>query len=271
MAASEADFILYSDGGGERMSTAAGACILDDAGSGSRERFVTFLGPGTNNEAEICGALTGFSALWVKREQRVEAARIRWVCDSEYVLKSATEYIRNWVRNGWKTADKKPVKNQGLWRAYLLLSGGLEIRPEHVRGHTDHPENEACDSASTWARMEGGRYLAEHGNGSVVTLDGDDWKVLDGRPYLDALRSDEADERSCTLLAAVLAGKPLDVAPAPRRERKSAHAVTGSPVRQALDELRSSLKRLEESANGDETAERLSGELARLIMRFDRA
>lgn len=202
---SGSEFVLYSDGGGERASSAAGACIIENVATGERTNYVTFLGPGTNNEAEICGALTGFSALYLSKREGTPVGQVRWVCDSEYVLKSATQYIRNWVRNGWKTADKKPVKNQGLWLTYLLLSHGLDIKAEHVRGHTGHPENEACDTASTWARNRGSDHLHTFGDGVTAEIGDEEWVVLDGRQFLDDLRADEPEESMMEALVEAIA------------------------------------------------------------------
>jgi ribonuclease HI len=185
---------IFSDGGGERSSSAAAACIIEiDA---QRLQFVAFLGPATNNEAEIFGGLLAFSALPLVLKKDVRPA-LRWVCDSEYVLKSATEYIHNWQRNGWKTAAKKPVKNQAMWRAYSMLSQGMKVTAEHIYGHTGHAENEACDSAATWARANGEQLLRQSGNGLVLSgLPGHahgQWRLIEGRGYLTTLR--QAEER----------------------------------------------------------------------------
>ncbi|HQH27756.1 MAG TPA: hypothetical protein PLP17_10200, partial [Oligoflexia bacterium] len=128
--------VLCSDGGADRSGQAAGACLLQTA-DGATAGLIVYLGEATNNEAEICAGLLGFSWLCACHAA-APLGKVRWICDSEYVLKSATAYIRNWEKNGWKTADKKPVKNQGLWRAFLRLSAGCEIDPKHVRGHTGH-------------------------------------------------------------------------------------------------------------------------------------
>ncbi len=185
------EYVLYSDGGGQKGSAAAGACILEHVATGRRQHLVVFLGGATNNEAEIFGGLLGFALL---RSLGASATEIRWVCDSEYVLKSATQYIFGWQRNGWKTADKKPVKNQGLWRAFLALSRGVKIAANHVRGHTGHPENEACDTAATWAQSYGVEYLAGGRSSDVVEIDDISWLLLDGRELLTELRLEHPDE-----------------------------------------------------------------------------
>ncbi len=191
------EYVLYSDGGAELHVSAAGACIVEDKETKERVYITSFLGPGTNNEGEIIGGLLGFSylrAIGVKPE----ATKIHWICDSEYVLKSATGYIFNWVKNGWKTASRKQVKNKGLWKAYLTLAKGFSITPEHVRGHTGHPENEACDEACNWARAEGPDLLASGGEGDKFEINGEQWVLIDGAKTLEALREDCDDEEAYT-------------------------------------------------------------------------
>ena len=186
-------FVLYSDGGGEKSSSAAGACVIQTPSN--RLHLMVFLGAATNNEAEICAGLLGFSALQLLAPNNSKVP-VRWVCDSEYTLKSATQYIYGWQKNGWKTAAKKPVKNQGLWRAYLLLSRPFKVDPTHVYGHTGHAENEACDTAATWARNHAFSYLAQEGDGvSVFSVgDGEEWLLFDGREFLAELRESGTED-----------------------------------------------------------------------------
>ena len=66
------------------------------------------------------------------------------VTDSEYVRKGITEWIHGWKRRGWKTAAKKPVLNQDLWRRLDELNGP-HVRWEYTRGHAGDPDNERCD------------------------------------------------------------------------------------------------------------------------------
>ena len=108
-----ADLVLYTDGGSSAGSVAAAASLITDPNGTVVHGLVTLLGEATNNEAEIFASLMSFA--WI-RAHHPDAGTVRWVADSEYTLKSATAYIKNWQKNGWKTADKKPVKNQGLWR-----------------------------------------------------------------------------------------------------------------------------------------------------------
>jgi ribonuclease HI len=80
--------------------------------------------------------------------------RVEVVTDSEYVNKGVTQWMRGWIRNGWKTASKQPVKNQEYWEQLNEL---LQSRPHKiswVRGHTGHPENERCDELARAAISE---------------------------------------------------------------------------------------------------------------------
>lgn len=66
--------------------------------------------------------------------------------DSAYVQKGISEWIHGWKRNGWRTADKKPVKNDDLWRVLDQLASQHQIEWHWVKGHAGHPENERADA-----------------------------------------------------------------------------------------------------------------------------
>ena len=92
----------------------------------------------TNNRMELTAAIEALRAL--KRRCQVQIHT-----DSTYVKDGITQWIHNWKRNGWKTANRKPVKNDDLWRELDELIGLHEISWEWVRGHSGHPENERAD------------------------------------------------------------------------------------------------------------------------------
>ena len=92
----------------------------------------------TNNRMELMAAISALEAL--KRPCRVEM-----FTDSNYVKDGITRWIRNWRRNGWRTADRKPVKNAELWRRLDALMGTHEVDWRWVRGHAGHIENERAD------------------------------------------------------------------------------------------------------------------------------
>jgi len=92
----------------------------------------------TNNRMELTAVIKALEAL--RRRSRAEV-----YTDSQYVQKGISEWLSNWKRRGWRTADRKPVKNQDLWQRLDQLAGAHEIRWHWVRGHAGHPENERAD------------------------------------------------------------------------------------------------------------------------------
>lgn len=93
----------------------------------------------TNNRMELMAAIAALEAL--KR-----ASKVRLVTDSTYVRDGVTKWIHGWKKNGWKTAAKKPVKNEDLWRRLDEAAARHDITWEWVKGHAGHPENERADA-----------------------------------------------------------------------------------------------------------------------------
>ncbi len=108
--------------------------------SGGREREI-FGGEAqtTNNRMELTAVIEALSAL-------TKPSKVRVYTDSQYVQKGISEWIHNWKRRGWLTADKKPVKNVDLWRRLDEIAGGHEVEWHWVKGHAGHPENERADA-----------------------------------------------------------------------------------------------------------------------------
>jgi ribonuclease HI len=98
----------------------------------------------TNNRMELMAVIRALEAL-----KQPTAAMIH--TDSRYVMDGATKWIKNWKKNGWKTADKKPVKNEDLWRALETASAGHTLTWRWVEGHSGHPENERADALARGA------------------------------------------------------------------------------------------------------------------------
>ena len=92
----------------------------------------------TNNRMELTAVIRALEAL--KRPSRV-----RLYTDSQYVQKGISEWIHDWKRRGWRTAEKKPVKNADLWRELDALAAKHEIEWHWVKGHAGHVENERAD------------------------------------------------------------------------------------------------------------------------------
>lgn len=119
---------------------------------GAHERILTGgAAMTTNNRMEVQAALEGLKAL-------KEPCAVTLITDSQY-LSNAVEkgWLENWMSNGWRTANKKPVKNVDLWQELMALLERHTVRFEWVRGHNNHPDNERCDTlaraeAEKWSR-----------------------------------------------------------------------------------------------------------------------
>jgi ribonuclease HI len=98
----------------------------------------------TNNRMELLAAIRGLEAL--KRSCKVDL----WT-DSNYVRDGITKWIHGWQKNGWKTADRKPVKNAELWQELLTACRPHEIEWHWVKGHSGHPENDRADALASAA------------------------------------------------------------------------------------------------------------------------
>ena len=119
--------------------------------SGAHERELSGGEPlSTNNRMELMAAIRALQAL--KRPCTVTLHT-----DSNYLRDGITKWIHGWQRNGWKTADRKPVKNAELWQELLLAVATHKIEWKWVKGHAGHPENEradklACDAAAQFMK-----------------------------------------------------------------------------------------------------------------------
>ncbi|WP_137863124.1 MULTISPECIES: ribonuclease HI [unclassified Sphingomonas] len=100
----------------------------------------------TNNRMELMAAIQGLNAL--KRPCRVTLST-----DSRYVMDGLTKWIHGWLKNGWKTADKKPVKNADLWQELLAAAKPHRVEWVWVKGHAGHPDNERADKLASDAAI----------------------------------------------------------------------------------------------------------------------
>jgi ribonuclease HI len=98
----------------------------------------------TNNRMELQAAISGLAAL--NRPCHVDLTT-----DSVYVRDGITKWVHGWQKNGWKTADRKPVKNADLWQALLAAARPHQVRWQWVKGHAGHPENERADALANAA------------------------------------------------------------------------------------------------------------------------
>lgn len=92
----------------------------------------------TNNRMELLAAIKGLEAL--KRESVVEL-----YTDSNYVKNGISQWIHNWKKNGWKSANRKPIKNQDLWMRLDELQAKHQVSWHWVKGHSGDPNNERVD------------------------------------------------------------------------------------------------------------------------------
>lgn len=92
----------------------------------------------TNNRMELLAAIRGLEVL-------KHPCLVTITTDSTYVLKGITEWLPNWLRKGWKTADNKPVKNADLWQALVAAQNHHQVEWQWIKGHAGHPENERAD------------------------------------------------------------------------------------------------------------------------------
>lgn len=98
----------------------------------------------TNNRMELMAAIRALEALR-------RPCRVHLTTDSNYVRQGITEWLPRWQANGWRTAARKPVKNEDLWRRLAEAAARHRVRWSWVRGHAGHPENERADRLATRA------------------------------------------------------------------------------------------------------------------------
>ena len=108
--------------------------------AGAREKEMSGGEPlTTNNRMELMAAIEGLKAL-------KQPCRVQLFTDSNYVRDGITKWIHGWRRNGWKTSDRKPVKNAELWQALVEASAPHRVEWHWVKGHSGHPENDRADA-----------------------------------------------------------------------------------------------------------------------------
>jgi ribonuclease HI len=98
----------------------------------------------TNNRMELMAAIVALEAL-------KKSSRVRLYTDSKYVQQGAKEWLPQWIKRDWKTADRKPVKNVDLWQRMQAAIKPHAVEFHWVRGHDGHPENERADQLAVAA------------------------------------------------------------------------------------------------------------------------
>ena len=131
------DVEIFTDGACKGNPGPGGWGVVIRAGAKERE-----LSGGepltTNNRMELTAVIRALEAL-------TRRSRVRLHTDSTYVQQGITQWIHNWRRKGWRTADGKPVKNADLWRRLAELAAQHDVDWVWVRGHSGHDGNEAAD------------------------------------------------------------------------------------------------------------------------------
>ena len=131
------DVTIYTDGACKGNPGPGGWGAWLRSGAAERELFGGEVLT-TNNRMELTAVIQGLSAL-------TRRCSVDLYTDSEYVRNGITSWIHNWRARGWKTADRKPVKNVDLWQRLDALNAAHEVRWHWVRGHAGDPGNERAD------------------------------------------------------------------------------------------------------------------------------
>ncbi len=135
--------LIYSDGAcsGNPGPGGWGAVLI----SGEHRKEISG-GEGltTNNRMELLAAISALEAL-------KKRSNVALYTDSAYVKNGITGWVHGWKRNGWRTADKKPVKNVELWQALDALRNKHDVEWHWLKGHAGHPENERADELARQA------------------------------------------------------------------------------------------------------------------------
>ncbi|HEY5363993.1 MAG TPA: ribonuclease HI [Aestuariivirga sp.] len=129
--------IIHTDGACSGNPGPGGWGAILDYNTTRKELFGGEAGT-TNNRMELTAAIEALKVL-------TRPCLVEMHVDSQYVKDGITKWISNWQRNGWKTADKKPVKNVELWQALAEAIKRHDISWHWVKGHAGHPDNERAD------------------------------------------------------------------------------------------------------------------------------
>ncbi len=140
---------IFTDGSCDTVSGRGGWGYLLRCGA-QQQTASGFAADTTNNRMELTAAVEALSAL-------KKPCTVTIITDSQYLKNAFTAgWLKNWQRNGWKTASKQPVKNKDLWLRLLTLSATHDLSWSWTKGHAGHAENEIVDKLALQARRRGG-------------------------------------------------------------------------------------------------------------------
>ncbi len=124
------------------------AAIVRLAGTAHEKELSGGFAKTTNNRMEILAVLEGLRAL-------TQTCKVDIFSDSQYVCNAIQKkWLQSWLKNNWRKADKKPVKNQDLWEELYALLQQHQVKLHWIRGHQGHVENERCDVLAKNAAMQ---------------------------------------------------------------------------------------------------------------------
>lgn len=144
-----ADVVIYSDGGCSPNPGLGGWAAVLISPKHNKERAISGAeADSTNNRMELTAAIESLKVL-------TRPCEVEFHTDSQYLKNAFTNgWIEKWLRNNWKTAGKKPVKNKDLWLELIELEKMHKINWHWVKGHSGNKYNEICDSLVLKARED---------------------------------------------------------------------------------------------------------------------
>lgn len=145
---------IYTDGGCSNNPGAGGIGILLSY-KGHKKTINGYVPHTTNNQMELLAVI-------VALENLSKSCEIELYTDSKYIKNGITEWIHNWKKNNWKSANKTPVKNQLLWKRLDELVKNHKIEFKWVKGHAGITENEEVDKLCQRAMQEKSPILNNH-------------------------------------------------------------------------------------------------------------
>jgi ribonuclease HI len=132
---------IHTDGACSKNPGPGGWGVVIHLSDGSTKELGGGIRETTNNQMELQGAIAALEFLAMQKQ----STPVDLYTDSKYVLDGITKWIKGWKKNGWKTKDNKPVKNQEFWQKLDPLNSS-NIRWHWVEGHSGDPDNERCDA-----------------------------------------------------------------------------------------------------------------------------
>ncbi len=135
---------IYTDGACRGNPGPGGWGVLLRYNDNEKELFGAVVDT-TNNRMELMAAIMGLETL-NEINELTSPYKVLITTDSKYVKDGITEWLANWKQRGWKTAAKKPVKNEDLWRRLDAVAKIHQVSWEWVKGHSGHRENEIVDA-----------------------------------------------------------------------------------------------------------------------------